>query len=98
MHKIIFYRTSNGKSTVINAMLRNKILPSGIGHTTHCFVQVEGTDAYEGHLLTDDSEEHKSIGVSNVRNNHLPYKVKIKENKLIWKVTILGQVKIATIL
>ena len=64
---IVFYlfcRTSNGKSTVINAMLRNKILPSGIGHTTHCFLQVEGTDASEGFLLTDDSKDPKSIGVS----------------------------------
>lgn len=37
-------RTSNGKSTVINAMLREKILPTGIGHTTNCFLQVEGGD------------------------------------------------------
>ncbi|CAK9291033.1 unnamed protein product [Gordionus sp. m RMFG-2023] len=37
-----FGRTSNGKSTVINAMLGEKVLPSGIGHTTNCFVQVEG--------------------------------------------------------
>ena len=41
--KVAFFgRTSNGKSTVINAMLRDKILPSGIGHTTSCFLQVEG--------------------------------------------------------
>jgi mitofusin len=39
---VFFGRTSNGKSTVINAMLKNKILPSGIGHTTSCFLQVEG--------------------------------------------------------
>jgi mitofusin len=45
-------------------MLRSKILPSGIGHTTHCFLQVEGTDASEGFLLTDDSKDPKSIGVS----------------------------------
>ena len=41
--KVAFFgRTSNGKSSVINAMLRDKILPSGIGHTTSCFLQVEG--------------------------------------------------------
>jgi len=41
--KVAFFgRTSNGKSSVINAMLRDKILPSGIGHTTNCFLQVEG--------------------------------------------------------
>lgn len=39
--KVAFFgRTSNGKSSVINAMLRDKVLPSGIGHTTNCFLQV----------------------------------------------------------
>uniref|UniRef100_A0A8C1X7W1 Dynamin-type G domain-containing protein n=1 Tax=Cyprinus carpio TaxID=7962 RepID=A0A8C1X7W1_CYPCA len=43
--KVAFFgRTSNGKSTVINAMLRERVLPSGIGHTTNCFLSVEGTD------------------------------------------------------
>lgn len=56
-------RTSNGKSTVINAMLRDKILPSGIGHTTHCFIQVEGSDSKEGFLLTEDTDKPKSITV-----------------------------------
>jgi mitofusin len=50
----VFVRTSNGKSTVINAMLRAKILPSGIGHTTHCFVQVEGTDSSEAYILNGE--------------------------------------------
>ncbi|VDN20533.1 unnamed protein product [Dibothriocephalus latus] len=43
-----FGRTSNGKSTVINAMLGSRILPAGIGHTTSCFVQIEGTDKSQG--------------------------------------------------
>ncbi|KAL7054277.1 hypothetical protein AAHC03_026224 [Spirometra sp. Aus1] len=43
-----FGRTSNGKSTVINAMLGSRILPAGIGHTTSCFVQIEGTDKTQG--------------------------------------------------
>ncbi|VDM23657.1 unnamed protein product [Hydatigera taeniaeformis] len=43
-------RTSNGKSTVINAMLGSRILPSGIGHTTSCFVQVQGTNQSQGFL------------------------------------------------
>ncbi|GFS26080.1 mitofusin-2-like, partial [Elysia marginata] len=60
--KVVFFgRTSNGKSTVINAMLRDKILPSGIGHTTHCFIQVEGSDSKEAFLLTDDTDKPKSI-------------------------------------
>ena len=44
-------------------MLRDKILPSGIGHTTHCFVQVEGTDSADAYLLIDDSSERQSINV-----------------------------------
>ena len=39
---VFFGRTSNGKSTVINAMLGDKILPAGMGHTTNCFLQVGG--------------------------------------------------------
>uniref|UniRef100_A0A4W3HZ45 Mitofusin 2 n=1 Tax=Callorhinchus milii TaxID=7868 RepID=A0A4W3HZ45_CALMI len=64
--KVAFFgRTSNGKSTVINAMLWDKVLPSGIGHTTNCFLRVEGTDGNESYLLTDGSEEKKSIKTVN---------------------------------
>ncbi|XP_074655522.1 mitofusin-2-like isoform X2 [Tubulanus polymorphus] len=60
--KVVFFgRTSNGKSTVINAMLKNKILPTGIGHTTNCFLQVEGGNCTEAYLLTEDSSEHQSL-------------------------------------
>ncbi|KAG8583073.1 hypothetical protein GDO81_008269 [Engystomops pustulosus] len=60
--KVAFFgRTSNGKSTVINAMLWDKVLPSGIGHTTNCFLRVEGSDGNEAYLLTDGSEEKKSV-------------------------------------
>ena len=55
--KVAFFgRTSNGKSTVINAVLGTKILPSGMGHTTNCFLQVEGTDMDEAYLVTDDPD------------------------------------------
>ncbi|MEJ1272422.1 procollagen-lysine 2-oxoglutarate 5-dioxygenase 3 [Cricetulus griseus] len=57
--------TSNGKSTVINAMLWDKVLPSGIGHTTNCFLRVEGTDGHEAFLLTEGSEEKKSVKTVN---------------------------------
>lgn len=60
---IVVRRTSNGKSSVINAMLCDKVLPSGIGHTTNCFLRVEGTDGNEAFLLTEGSEERKSIMV-----------------------------------
>ncbi|CAH8829292.1 unnamed protein product [Trichobilharzia szidati] len=50
-----FGRTSNGKSTVINAMLGSKLLPSGLGHTTSCFLQIQGTDQETGYLLMAES-------------------------------------------
>ncbi|XP_051957874.1 mitofusin-1b [Xyrauchen texanus] len=64
--KVAFFgRTSNGKSTVINAMLRDRVLPSGIGHTTNCFLSVEGTDEDKSYLKTEGSEEEKSIKTVN---------------------------------
>lgn len=61
---LLSYRTSNGKSTAINAMLREKILPTGIGHTTNCFLQVEGSDSHEGYLLTEEEpDKPKSVQV-----------------------------------
>ncbi|VDL77586.1 unnamed protein product [Nippostrongylus brasiliensis] len=53
--KVVFFgRTSNGKSTTINAMLHAKILPQGMGHTTCCFLQVQGCDEENGYLLLED--------------------------------------------
>lgn len=63
MIALFVYRTSNGKSTVINAMLRDRVLPSGIGHTTNCFLSVEGTDDDKAYLKTEGSDEEKSIKV-----------------------------------
>uniref|UniRef100_A0A672PZX8 Mitofusin-1-like n=1 Tax=Sinocyclocheilus grahami TaxID=75366 RepID=A0A672PZX8_SINGR len=64
--KVAFFgRTSNGKSTVVNAMLRDRVLPSGIGHTTNCFLSVEGTDEDKAFLKTEGSEEEKSIKTVN---------------------------------
>ncbi|XP_037832919.1 mitofusin-2 [Kryptolebias marmoratus] len=64
--KVVFFgRTSNGKSSVINAMLCDKVLPSGIGHTTNCFLKVEGTDGSEAFLLTQGSDDKKSIQTVN---------------------------------
>ena len=55
--KVVFFgRTSNGKSTLINAMLGDRILPTGIGHTTSCFLQVEGGDELDPFLMTDEEE------------------------------------------
>lgn len=67
--KVVFFgRTSNGKSTVINSMLQDKILPAGLGHTTNCFLQVEGSDS-EAYLITEDSDERKNVqSVSQLAN------------------------------
>nr|CAG4650746.1 EOG090X01A3 [Simocephalus serrulatus]SVE94079.1 EOG090X01A3 [Simocephalus serrulatus] len=60
--KVAFFgRTSNGKSTVINSMLRERILPSGIGHTTNCFIQVEGSENGESYLISEDSADRKNV-------------------------------------
>ncbi|XP_037537875.1 mitofusin-1-like [Nematolebias whitei] len=64
--KVAFFgRTSNGKSTVINAMLRDRVLPSGIGHTTNCFLSVEGTEGDEAYLTTELSNERRSVSTVN---------------------------------
>lgn len=47
-------------------MLRDRVLPSGIGHTTNCFLSVEGTDEDKAYLKTEGSEEEKSIKVKEV--------------------------------
>merc|ERR1711899_9441 len=60
--KVVFFgRTSNGKSTAINALLGERILPTGIGHTTSCFLQVEGAVENDAYLLTEDSQERKNV-------------------------------------
>lgn len=60
--KVVFFgRTSNGKSTVINALLGASLLPTGIGHTTSCFLQVEGIQEEEPYLLTENNEEHQNL-------------------------------------
>ncbi|XP_028259140.1 mitofusin-1-like [Parambassis ranga] len=64
--KVAFFgRTSSGKSTVINAMMKDRVLPSGIGHTTNCFLSVEGTDDDKAYLKTEGSEEEQSIKTIN---------------------------------
>jgi len=60
--KVVFFgRTSNGKSTVINALLGASLLPTGIGHTTSCFLQVEGIQDGDAYLLTENNKEHQNL-------------------------------------
>lgn len=62
--KVAFFgRTSNGKSTVINALLRERVLPAGIGHTTNCFCSVMGVDESEGYLIPPNSQEKQNVKV-----------------------------------
>ncbi|KAK5645231.1 hypothetical protein RI129_006531 [Pyrocoelia pectoralis] len=81
--KVAFFgRTSNGKSSVINAMLRDKILPSGIGHTTNCFLQVEGSPTDEPYLVLEGSSDHcavESVG----QLAHALCKEKLNESQLV---------------
>ncbi|KRY16819.1 Transmembrane GTPase Marf, partial [Trichinella patagoniensis] len=60
--KVVFFgKTSNGKSTSINAMLRSKVLPTGMGHTTRCFIQVEGTDAAQKYIQFDNCSDKLDV-------------------------------------
>ena len=71
--KVAFFgRTSNGKSTTVNAMLQDKILPMGIGHTTNCFLSVHGSDLPDPYILTAGSNDKRNVKVSsslNIKNN-----------------------------
>lgn len=65
--KVAFFgRTSNGKSTVINALLRERVLPAGIGHTTNCFCSVVGVEESEGYLIPPNSQERQNVKVHNI--------------------------------
>lgn len=68
-----FFRTSSGKSSVINAMLWDKVLPSGIGHTTNCFLSVEGTDGDKAYLMTEGSDEKRSVKVQYLTFSNIMY-------------------------
>ncbi len=68
-------------------MLREKILPTGIGHTTHCFLQVEGSDSTdEACIFTPDSEISQNINVLNFNKikyliiffHYFKFKMKLK--------------------
>ena len=46
-------------------MLRERILPSGIGHTTNCFIQVEASENGESYLIAENSDERKNVKSGN---------------------------------
>lgn len=59
--KVAFFgRTSNGKSTAINAILGDEVLPTSSGDTTSCFLQIHGNKGNEAFLVVqrkDDDED-----------------------------------------
>lgn len=62
--KVAFFgHTSNGKSTVINAILHDNVLPRGYGVTTKCFLQIQGTqdEAFVEVQKKGQPEERKPI-------------------------------------
>lgn len=62
--KVVFFgRSSNGKSTVINSLLGERLLPSGLGSTTSCFCSVMGVDEPEGYLIHPNSQERQNVKV-----------------------------------
>ena len=65
--KVVFLgSTSNGKSTILNALLKEKVLLIGKGSTTKCFCAITGVppsqlqhDHADGYVKTRDSQEMK---------------------------------------
>jgi mitofusin len=82
--KVAFFgRTSNGKSTCINAMLWDKVLPSGIGHTTSCFLAVEGSGKPNPYIITEDGEEQAVEKVQKLAHALSGAAEKLTEDSLI---------------
>lgn len=93
--KVAFFgRTSNGKSTVINAILHDKVLPTGYGHTTGCFLQIQGNQNEEAFLEVhkkgmDVASDHQPIqSVKHIANalneNALEYSTLVK---IYWPIS-----------
>jgi len=45
-------------------MLREEVLPTGCGHTTNCFLQMEGSDSGESYWVMEGSTERHNIKVT----------------------------------
>ena len=64
--KVVFFgRTSNGKSTVINALLKSKVLPSGYGSTTTdiCYIRGQNTATEGGSVMIGGSNGFLTVQV-----------------------------------
>ena len=64
--KVVFFgRTSNGKSTLINALLKCQVLPTGDGSVTNCFCLIKGQSRTTegGYVKLEDSDEEHPVEV-----------------------------------
>ena len=64
--KVVFFgRTSNGKSTVINALLKSKVLLSGAGSTTMavCYIRGHSTATKGGFVSVEGSNKSLPVEV-----------------------------------
>ncbi|XP_036205485.1 mitofusin-1 isoform X3 [Myotis myotis] len=64
-------------------MLWDKVLPSGIGHTTNCLLSVEGTDGDRAYLMTEGSDEKKSVKTVNQLAHALHMDKDLKAGSLV---------------
>ena len=58
----IIFRNNIGKTTIINAIFGDEVLPSG--HKTKYFQQIEGSPTGDAYLCIDGSNDKKNIEVS----------------------------------
>ena len=62
--KVVFFgRTSNGKSTVINALLKSKVLPFGPGSTTSSISHLRGAASECSFVKFEGSDETVAVEV-----------------------------------
>ena len=64
--KVVFFgRTSNGKSTVINALLKSMVLPFGAGSTTTaiCYIRGQNTTSKGSYVKCDDDSSEVPVKV-----------------------------------
>ncbi|XP_072013049.1 mitofusin-2-like [Amphiura filiformis] len=57
MKAVVFGCTSSGKSTLINAMLDDDVLPTSMGVCSSCLVQIEGCDGEDSFLTLPDGTQ-----------------------------------------
>lgn len=74
-------------------MLRDRVLPSGMGHTTNCFLSVEGTDGDEAFLTTETSPDRQSIDVRGPHSTLYIMNIRLQINTRLWAKASLGLFK-----